>query len=223
MPWGSLADWAMVIVTLLAVRAAFKTLEVLQVQTDAAKANADAALIAARAAESNAKTSERHLFLSLRARVGVFVVTVHDFGPEKERTYLSVVVQNFGGKGARLERFVIQATTGELPAEPDYASAKWIELGVPLEPSTRQNLIETIGLIPKDKWNMINDESRSTRLKIYGAVRYNAGFGGADMELSFCRVYDPKLTRFTGRVTFATAGGSKYNYERKANDPASPE
>lgn len=168
---------------------------------------------AATASLESAKTASTNLYVSLRARMGLHAIQVRNFAPDQE-TCLLFSFQNFGGKGALLEDYCILPTVQPLPSKPDYDAAGWRELGAPVEAGARHTIFFRINPpITGEQWTVITNEQGVTRLRIYGALRYSAGFGTRKI-VGFCREFDPQMTRLEnkGKPVFSTAGGKAYNH-----------
>lgn len=199
------SNWVLIVVTGAAVIAAFMSLGALKKQVNAG-------LIAAKAAQASAKVAERHMYFSLRARMGLKQVIAQNFAQEAEST-IHVVFQNFGGKGAYILEHCIEMSVNALPEKPSLDTFKIA--ANPVEAGAEFTVIKVIRpSITPEMWRAINDEGGTVRLHVYGAVRYRAGFGTSPKTLAFCRAYDPLITRLSGSKSaiFTTAGGPAYNY-----------
>lgn len=175
-----------------------------------AKDAANASRIAADAAMETAKASRNATYLQLRARLGLQGITTMAMGPGKE-ILLVLPVQNFGGKGAFIKDQYIKLTIDPLPSEPNYPDEDFTTVGVPVEAGDSHHLTITIHHFTTDEWQKIGDEDGTTRFRIYGMIRYNAGFGKI-ARLGFCREYDPRLSRLSGKPIFPTTTIQGYNY-----------
>jgi hypothetical protein len=166
----------------------------------------------AQANERSAKAAENFNILSLRARMGFVDVEVINFTPSRD-LMLNFVFENFGGKGARIERAYINTTIHQLPQQP--IEGDWMIVGMPCEKGARWNCHVGSPAPPIDdqQWAEIFSEApNARRLSIYGAIQYDIGFGGKIVTLGFCQQYDPKTSRIAVKPTFMTAGGKNYNH-----------
>jgi hypothetical protein len=180
----------LLIAAIWAGKLALRTLKTQTTQIKLGRSVLDANRRAANAAKDSANTAKTHMYLSLRARMGLQRLMPHNLGANKE-TNLTLIFENFGGKGAMLQDYCIVATIHPLPPDPVYP--KFVELGVPVEAKATYSLFKMIDPPLTDEvWTRVSDEQGSDRLRIYGVLRYQAGLGTKTKRLGFCREYDPR-------------------------------
>ena len=154
------------------------------------------------------------MYLSLRARMGLHELTPVNFQADHPTTSVLLTFKNVGGKGAYITRYCVAATHHPLTAEPNYSRDRWRDVGTPLEAGSvlrYRYMVDTP--ISAELWQAINNETGTTRLKIYGVFCYRAGFSQDEKRLGFCREYSPTATRYNNGVPiFEAVGGPAYNY-----------
>jgi hypothetical protein len=165
----------------------------------------------ATAMEGIAKATKNNTYLQMRARLGLQAVkAVIEMGPNKELLF-SLTFRNFGGKGAFVTEQFIRMGIDPLPSIPDYSTAQFEPIGLPIEAGDAYTLTAMLTHFTPEEWSQLTNEAGMVRFKILGEIRYNLGFNRT-ARLGFCREYDPKLSRLSGKVMFPTAGGKAYNY-----------
>jgi hypothetical protein len=206
LPVGSIADWAVVLVTTGAVVAAFITLKVLRRQTAATEE-------AAKAASRSARAAERTMYLSLRARLCLDSVNARNFAPQSSISF-QLGFKNTGGKTAIIQDYSLnqKVISPETPFTPNATMFKWFAVDCPLAAEAIHSFevaLETP--IEQNAFDQINASNSEVRFVIYGALRYNDGFGKL-RTVGFGRYFDPDLTRRLGSTTFAVISGKGWNY-----------
>lgn len=163
------------------------------------------------AAMRQAKIAKQQMIFSLRARISFIGIKALNFGPEQD-TVIKFTFRNFGGKPGIIDEYCFKLVAGtDLPPTPVYEN--WMRVGYPVEKDrkTRVNA-RILPKISQRVWKFVTDESTPTNwLKIYGAVRYQDGFG-KQRQSGFLRQYDPIQSRIDGKDCFAVMEREGYNY-----------
>lgn len=179
------------------------------------KVTADGLAVAKQAAEAatkSASAAERTLYLTLRARIDVLRIAVAEFGAGQTPT-AELVFVNSGGKPAHLiaQCVIIQITDQPWAVEPEYPQdAEWeSSRNIAVRKGGEHGIrVRFDSPISAEAWERI--ETGTLKVRVYGAVRYNDGFGKT-RTTKFGREYSPETTRVDGKQSFRLPPVGSYN------------
>jgi hypothetical protein len=169
---------------------------------------------AANAAANAANIAGQTLYVSQRARVVVERLVLEDFRDKTKPPICIITIANHGGgKPAQVINCRIKCRNSPLPHKPDYGSADFLPINIPLPkgapPHEIQGDFSRVGC----DYNWNKDWSLHD-LYIHGIVFYKDGFHEEEIrETGFCFKYDKPIPALTNELaSFRIASIEGYNY-----------
>jgi hypothetical protein len=167
---------------------------------------------AAGAAEKNARAARDTMYISQRARVSIFQVTLENFGAEKS-PFGVVQLVNRGNKPAQILESAMALSIGSepWPEQPEYGELRR-PANVPLDSADRPltQRIDFATTIPSGHWTEI--QRGTLKVRLCGFVSYNDGFHKI-RKTCFGVEYDPEASQAAGKPIFGFTSLPGYNYQ----------